>query len=652
MKNNFKKTVAIAAAVLIVTATMTACSDKNTSSSAITTTTAPSVTESDVDTSIAASDLDVGYDETSSTTVSFSNSSAEISGNGAQSDGGVVTITEAGTYILSGTISNGRVIVAADKKAEVKLVFNGVNITCTDNAPIYVSKADKVYVILEDGTENTLCDGSTYNLGEDDANTDACLFSKSDLTINGGGTLNVTSNYKHGIVSKDDLVITDGVINVTSTSTAIEGKDSVKISGGNFTISAGTNGIKATNTEDTAKGFISITGGTFNIVSNNDAIEAETVLTIEDGTMDITTGGGSANASTKSDGSANGDWQKDMGNGGGGPMGNGGDMGNPPDAQPANETDELTLETAANTTTDVTLEETTDETSDDTTSTSAKALKAGTEIDIKGGTITIDSADDSIHSNGDVNIMGGTVSASSGDDGVHADGNLTISDGTVSILKSYEGLEGATVTITGGTNSVAASDDGINCSGGSDTGSTDRMGADQFSSQDGVFLKISGGTTTVDADGDGLDSNGDFYMDGGTVYVSGPTNGGNGALDYNGTAQITGGTIIACGAVGMEQGFDDTSTQYSALYDLSSTIAANTEVTVSDSSGNVLLSYTPTKTWQSMVFSSADLKQGETYTITAGSVSETVTLDSINTSNATGSGMGGGMGGGRGGKSF
>lgn len=236
----------------------------------------------------------------------------------------------------------------------------------------------------------------------------------------------------------------------------------------------------------------------------------------------------------------------------------------------------------------------------------------------------------------------------SGDDGMHANGNLTISDGTVDITKSYEGIEGSIVTIDGGTISVVASDDGINCAGGSDTGSTDRMGADQFSSQDGVELNINGGTITIDAEGDGLDSNGNFTMAGGTVYVCGPTNGGNGALDYNGTATITGGTLIACGAVGMEEGFGDNSTQYSVLHDLGSTVSANKKLTITDSDGKEILSFTPTKTWQSVVFTSADLKNGETYTITAGSQSETVTIDGIVTSNSKGMSFGRGHGGGRG----
>lgn len=598
-----KKLAAITAAFFITVTAFSGCSESANSSQ--TTSSVSQAAKSDIDASIAAEDIDVRYDEESSVGITFADGSAAIDGEGATSEGETVTISQAGTYILSGTATNGRIIVSADKTAEIKLIFNGADITCADNAPLLVSKAKKVYIVLEDGTENVLTDSAIYSLGEDDSNTDGAIFSKTDLTINGSGTLTVNANYKHGIVSKDDLVITDGNINVTSASTAMEGKDSVKISGGTFNISAGTNGIKATNAEASDKGFISVTGGSFTVVANNDAFEAETVLSIQGGSFDITTGGGSANASMKSDGTPNRNWQNNMGNGGGGPneMGrpddNGNGTGGDPPAMPTADNTGLTIKTTANTTTD-----------SDSTSTSAKALKAGNEVNISGGEFKIDSADDSVHSNGNIVITGGNISVASGDNGMHADG--------------------------------------INCAGGSDTGSTDRMGADQFSSQDGVELNINGGTVTIDAEGDGLDSNGNFTMAGGTVCVCGPTNGGNGALDYNGTATVTGGTLIACGAVGMEEGFGDSSTQYSVLHDLGSTVSANEKLTITDSDDKEILSFTPIKTWQSVVFTSADLKEGETYTITAGSQSESVTIDGIVTSNSTGMSFGRGHGGGRG----
>ena len=282
-------------------------------------------------------------------------------------------------------------------------------------------------------------------------------------------------------------------------------------------------------------------------------------------------------------------------------------------------------------------------------------MKAGKGIAISGGSFKIDSADDTLHSNGSVVISGGGLELSSGDDGIHADEIIEVSSGTVNITKAYEGVEAKYINVSGGDIKVNASDDGFNASDGSGEsfGGMGGRGTQQQTTQSGdtPYLKISGGTVYVNANGDGLDSNGSVFIEGGDITVDGPTNGGNGALDKgdgNYSLKATGGTLAAFGATGMEEGFTEDSTQASFLHNFANTVAEGTEVTVKDSSGSVIASYTPAKSWQSMVFTSAALKQGETYTVTAGDQSDTVTLESINTSNSTGGGFGGGgMGGGR-----
>lgn len=657
--NAMKRAAAIAAALMMLATSGCADTGKDKSSK---TTSMAVVTSADAN--ISADDIEVGYEENDTVDAVFSDSGIEVSGSGISAEGTVLTITDAGTYRLSGSCANGRIVIEADKEDKVKLVLNGLDLTCTDNAVITAKAADKVYLLLESGTENKLNDGTEYSLAEGD-NTDAAVFAKCDLTINGEGNLNVTGNYKHGIVSKDDLVITGGNVTVNAVSSALSGKDSVKISEGTFDLTSGTDAVKSTNEEEEGKGIISITGGTFTINAGGDGISAAKELQISGGEFDITTGGGSANASMKSDGFPNGDWKQGFGGRGdfGTPpdMGehpdfgdfdpsefekNGerpdfGDMGTPPE-KPDGETFGKMEERSADTNKDISSENV--DTSADTETTSAKALKSGGAIIIEDGTFSIDSADDSLHCDGSASISSGSISASSGDDGIHVGGDLVISGGTIDISKSYEGIEGMTVTITGGDINVTAQDDGINCAGGSDTGSSERMGRDSFAAQEGVYLKISGGTLNVNSAGDGLDSNGDLIIEGGTIFVSGPENSGNGSIDHNGAASITGGTIIASGAIGMEEMFEENgTTQCAVLHDFTQSFSADTEFTVTDKDGNAILTFTNPKTWQGVIFSSSDLKQGETYIVSAGGESEEITLENVITSNSKGGfgGMGG-----------
>ncbi len=651
------KIMAIAAALILAITSFTACSNKKSDSSSKSNS-ENSIVSSDIDLSVKPVDYEVGYNESEACKVTFSETSADINGKGAAFKDSVLTISEAGTYILSGKLTGGRVVVNAGNKQEVHIILNGAEITSSDNAAFAVLQADKVTITLEEGTTNKFTDGSEYKTGNGEEKVDACLYSQDDLTINGSGTLEINGNYKHGVVSKDDLVITGGKLTVTSKSTALTGKDSVKISGGELDISAGTNGIRTDNAEDSDKGFVALTGGSIKIVSNGDGIQTDTLLKIDGGDFDITTGGGSKNSSTKQNGMPNDDWQKDMGKGEGG-MRRGRMNGEMPDGQtPPQMQDGQTPPQMPDGQTppdmnggdfkrgDTQLEQTanTEQTADTaSSSTSAKALKSDGSVEITGGTFKIDSADDCLHSNANVNITGGKFEMSSGDDGIHADKDLTISNGEITITKSYEGIEGMTATISGGTINVTASDDGINCAGGSDTGSQNRMGRDMFAAQEGVYLKITGGNITVNANGDGLDSNGDLYVEGGTTVVYGPTNSGNGALDKNGNAVITGGSIIALGSTGMEETFGDKSSQCSVLCDFDSQIAADTELTITDSSGKVVFKATDPKTWQGVVFSSADIKQGETYTLKAGDSTQTIQATSVSTSNSKGNmQMGGG----------
>lgn len=527
----------------------------------------------------------------------LNSASASITGNGASASGSIVTIKKAGTYVISGILADGQIIVDAGGKDIVKLVLNGVTINNSSTAPIYVKNSEKTIIILNSNTVNTITDSDNYGFasGEDEPN--AAIFSKDDLTITGTGTLNVTGNYYNGIGCKDTLCITGGHIFITAVNDGLRGRDAIAISGGTFTINAGNDGMKANNDTDADKGYIVIDGGSFNITAVCDGIQAETSLLINDGTFDITTGGGSAAAPVKAE-----DFR------------------------------------GWGTSTAVT----------ESDSDSKKGLKAGSRITVNGGKFIIDSEDDAVHANADIIIDGGSFDISTGDDGMHADQTLTINKGTINISKSYEGLEGSIVIINGGDIKLTASDDGINAAGGSDGSMSGPMGKDRFSTNSSYYIEINGGAIYVNASGDGIDSNGNMYINDGTVIVNGPSDNSNTSLDCDGVIEINGGIVMAAGSSGMIETPSTSSSQPSIIVYYSSNQAAGTTITLRDSSGNILGEIATVRSCQAVIISSPELKLNNTYSLYSGETRlSDITLSSIVTSvSDSGGAVTGGFGGG------
>lgn len=238
-------------------------------------------------------------------------------------------------------------------------------------------------------------------------------------------------------------------------------------------------------------------------------------------------------------------------------------------------------------------------------------------LTVKDGTFDITTVEDALHSKGDVSVENGKITVNAGDDALHADNTLTVKDGTIDIQKSNEGLEGITVNVEGGNISIQSSDDGINGAGESEDGSA----VD-------ISVNISGGNVKIVPGGDGIDSNGDLNVSGGTIVIDGPSDGGNAPIDYDGTASITGGTVVASGNSGMFQGFDESSsTQSSVIYYLSDTANAGDSVKITDSTGKEIYSSSDTtQSFNTILFSSADLEEGKAYTVSVGSSSESVTI--------------------------
>ena len=501
-------------------------------------------------------DLDPSYDKETATYVKLNGDSIECDSEGVSFAKSTVTIKQEGVYVFSGEL-NGKIVVDLDKDTKVRIILNNVSITSNDGPAIYGNASDKIIITLDENSTNTLVDSSKYSNEEDWKGT---ISSNDDITINGSGKLNITGNFKNGIQSNDKIKIVNGEINITAANNGIVANDEVKIKDGNVTIKSGNSGIKAKNEEDNTKGFVIIENGTIKIESEKDGIEAVNYVEIDDGNINIKTGGGASNT-TKTN-------QENF-------------------RQMINQ----------NSTTDTTE--------------SYKGIKADSYITIKNGSITIDSADDAIHSNVDVTIESGSLEISSGDDGMHADANLTINNGEINIKSSYEGIEGKTVTINNGNVKVKAQDDGVNVAGGNNE--TKGVFQDEFAANGDNKFTINGGNIYVNADGDGLDSNGSIYMNGGTVVVDGPTNNGNGSLDYNGEFIQKGGSLIAAGTSGMAQSISNSSSIYALSATLTSNQSANTKVTVTNSAGEEIASYTSTKSFNHILISTEKLKKGETY---------------------------------------
>lgn len=253
-------------------------------------------------------------------------------------------------------------------------------------------------------------------------------------------------------------------------------------------------------------------------------------------------------------------------------------------------------------------------------------------LTVKDGTYGITTVEDALHSKGDVSVENGKMTILAGDDALHADQTLTVKNGTIDIQESNEGLEGITVNVEGGDISIQSSDDGINGAGESEDGSA----VD-------ISVNISGGKVKIVPGGDGIDSNGNLSVSGGTIVVDGPSDGGNAPIDYDGTATITGGTVFASGNSGMFQGFDDNSSTQSSIIDyLDQNAKAGESITITDSNGKeVFSSSDTTQSFNTFLYSSADLKEGKKYTVKVGSASKSVTVSKkTNTIGTRSQGMG------------
>lgn len=562
----------------------------------------------------AASD----YTTANATLVTLTDSSATAKGKyiGYEIDGTDVSITAAGTYVFSGDCNNGSITVKKGVTG-VTIVLNGLTLTNDDSAAITLNKTAEASLIAAAGTTNTVADTE----GSNDENAAVKVKSGAALAIGGKGTLTVDGNAKNGIKGAADAVITvaEGKLNINAANDGLSCDDELNITGGTLSITAGGDAVKASpdtgdteNPDTTSLGNVTISGGTLTLNAAEDGIQADGDLTISGGTFHVKTNGGHTTALT-----------------------------------------------------------------DD--SASCKGFKAGKTLTVTGGTLTVDSADDALHASTDVTISGGTLTLATGDDGVHADNDLVIgtkgasstSTPRINITASYEGLEGTTVTVYSGDIDVAASDDGVNAANStlgerSDKYAINIAGGDLYidAGSDGLDsnndINITGGKVEVygaDAMMDAaIDYDGTFTLSGGTLFGAGmepsagtqayiavgetsPSGGGMGGGPHGqGGGQ---GMTPPGDANGTNDGNRPTPPSFSGNTDGTFTpptkpsggkadgkpsgnlpnresalgIKEGSVITVQDSSGKTLYTATARGSMSSVIFSSADIKEGETYTV-------------------------------------
>ena len=374
-----------------------------------------------------------------------------------------LTITGAGVYILSGSYENCMIVVEAGEEDKVQLVLAGAELTNENGPAIYVRSADKVFITAAEGTENTISDGADYTLTDGDTTLDAAVFSKDDLTINGAGKLTINGNFKHAVVSKDDLVVTAKDLTVNAANVGLNGKDSVRFSGAAVTVTAGSDGIRSDNGSDAEKGYVSVVDSTLAIVADKDGIQAETAFTAENAEISIVSGGGSGARSTDASESYKG--------------------------------------VKAGVSVTITSGSFTIDSLDDAVHTNGSVL-------ISGGSFTIRSRDDGIHADELAEIRGGTLDIIAYE-GIEAT-YVLISGGEITIQASDDGINAArkssaytpTVEISGGTVTITM--------GAGDTDGIDSNGN----------ITITGGTVSVTGNSS-FDYDGTATLTGGTVYVNG-----------------------------------------------------------------------------------------------------------------------------------
>lgn len=618
-----------------------------------------------------------------STRINLNDNSISVTGKFVSVSGTVATITAPGTYVVSGLLTDGRIIVNSQRAGRVRIILNGASISSSVSAPIYVKQSALTEVVLADGSVNFISDPSTYVYDDPVAmEPNAALFSDDALVVSGTGSLTVAAHFNDGIAGKDTLLINGGVLNVSAVDDGIRGKDSLVVNDADVTLNVGGDGLKADNEVDANLGAISIANGDFHITCGGDAISAAKTVGIGGGTFAILAGGGHTvtiptTASAKGVKGVTG-----VAIGGGTISIDAADDGLHSNANVSVNGGAITIATNSSTTAGygdaVHADATTTITGGTINITTCYEGIEGANIAISNADVHVVSSDDAITADGSVNIASGTITIVSG-------GGHTVTIPTTASAKGIKGLAG--VTIGGGTFTMDCADDGVHSNnaivinggtmtiatnsstsasygdglhsdvsldinGGSITVNPSYEGAEAShitinngtlrvtSTDDGVnasggtsnWIHINGGYVVVNASGDGIDSNGAITMSGGTVLVNGPTADNNAAIDYDTTFQISGGLLVAAGSAGMAQAPSSNSTQRSVKITYSAAKTAGTMAHIQATSGGAdILTFVPSKQYRSLVVSSPAFTSGLSCQLYRGGSSTGTLLDGLYT---------------------
>jgi hypothetical protein len=484
-----------------------------------------------------------------------------------QIEGSKITITSAGNYRFTGSLTDGQIIVNTQDKDTVRLILSNIDISCSNSAPIYVMAAKKTIMFLEENTVNTVKDTKTGNTAE----PNAAIFSAADLTIFGSGQLKVQGNNNDAISSKDGLIIKSGIINADALDDGIRGKDYLIIKGGNITVTAGGDGFKSDNAEDATRGYITIEDGSISITSGGDAISARTDATITGGQFTLTAAGGSS-----------------------------GGVGSSLSAKGIKGIVNVTITGGSF-----------------TVNSADDCIHSNRTITLTGGLFTLSTGDDAIHADKLITVRGGTIDIVQSYEGLESTDILIEGNPVIHITSTDDGINGA----GGNDGSGFKPPPNFPGPGGG------FVPGNRTLTINGGYIVI---TNNGNPDGDGIDINGPITMTAGYVIINGPKPGlAESAIDWEGSFTMSGGFIIGVGSSVMPMTVGQTSTQCGLLLNFRTAKPAGTLIHIQSSTGTEVITFNPVKSFQSIAISSPQLKIGLSYDLYLGGSSTGTLSDGV-----------------------